>query len=100
MFPSVPRKPAQPKLSSDRARTLRNKKIMAAGYHPATGRLLLDGEVGRYTCADCVHCKRVARGWRDHWKCDTKRITRGAATDIRKSWPACVLFEELPQVDG
>lgn len=63
-----------------------------AGVHPATG-LSLRGEG---TCGECIHAVLVGHNSRDYWKCDLVRITRGAGTDIRLKWPACVKFEVKP----
>lgn len=76
----------QEKLSADRKRTLRQKADIAGGRHPVTKLPLL--EHGDHTCGDCGRLFENARGY---FKCDAN-ATSGAATDIRKSWPACTLW--------
>lgn len=66
--------------------TARHSAAIARGIHPLTGIGLANN--GK-TCGDCVH----AFAYRRYWKCDTRPITSGAATDIRVGWPACKAFE-------
>jgi hypothetical protein len=82
-----------PALSADARRTQRQRRHLAAGYHPATGVRLLDSEWG-YQCRDCDHAVRVDAGNRRYWKCLVSRLgaSRSAASDIRISWPACALL--------
>lgn len=44
-------------------------------------------------CGGCAHLVTVRAGgtW---FKCDLSRVTGGAGSDWRKSWPACGAFEE------
>lgn len=72
--------------SADRQRTARRKALLESGIHPATRIPLLGGEA---TCGDCVYSVRVAHNSRSYWKCVLVGVSRGAGTDIRKSWPAC-----------
>lgn len=87
--------------STDRRRTAQQKRLIVAGIHPATSRPLLDDhEAGPVTCGDCVHAHRYAWHNRSFWKCDLHRLgeSHSAASDIRKSWPACTLYE--PRTEG
>jgi hypothetical protein len=80
------------RLSADRRRTLANEALFAVGVHPATRRpLILVGA----TCETCVHSSREHGGARSYWKCAKHRLgmSRSSASDIRKSWPACALWE-------
>lgn len=44
------------------------------------------------TCGDCDH-KHARHFAKTYWKCDLVRMTHGAASDIRLSWPACSRFD-------
>ena len=74
-------------LSPDRKRTIRNNNMIAAGIHPAT-KMPLAGNGEK--CGTCVAAYKVNK-W---WKCGLVPLTFGPGTDIRKSWPACVKWEE------
>lgn len=74
-------------LGRDARRTIRNRATLAGGRHPVTGLQLLDPR-WEYSCADCAHLTANRPTNRTYWKCDLN-ATRGAATDLRKSWPAC-----------
>ncbi len=88
-FDSVPViVPVPPDASPQRRRTLKQRRALELGIHPATGAKLLEGES---TCGDCVHCTKPG----GFWKCDLIEITSGPATDIRRRWPACRLFEAV-----
>ena len=91
-----PERPPEPKMSADRRRTIRNRALLAAGIHPATGRPLVDD--GR-TCGDCPYSLRIDNGRRSWWKCRVHRLgpSHSAASDIRVSWPAC---ESIDQAGG
>ena len=62
-----------------------NNALIARGVHPATGFALANNGQG---CGSCAHIK----GQR-FFKCGLVRATAGAATDIRKGWPACIKWE-------
>lgn len=78
-------------LSAGARRTLRQRRQIAAGRHPATG-LRLRPEGG--TCGSCAHSARHHGGTRQYWKCGLVPHTFGPGTDIRVSWPACARWEE------
>lgn len=80
-----------PTLSPDARRTLRNRLMLARGEHPVTHRALANNG---HTCGDCAHHFVHSVGHTFH-KCDLN-ATRGPATDVRVSWPACVLWEAQP----
>ena len=65
------------------------QKIRGYAADPGSGP---EGE----TCGGCQHSIRQEYHTRTYWKCghDQGRISRSAATDIRKSSPACKLWEE------
>lgn len=91
--PEVIAQPANPDaLSPGRRRTLRQKRLLAAGRHPAT---LVALAADRGTCGECVHSHRHDHGNRAYWKCELHRLGESAseASDIRVSWPACIRFE-------
>jgi hypothetical protein len=96
--PTDPTPPPAPKLSPDRARTERNRRLLADGRHPITRMFLADGDhpAAGHTCGDCDHHFIHQVGHRYH-KCEL-RYTGGAATDLRVSWPACTLWQ--PEVDA
>lgn len=75
------------KLSAGRRLTIRNQTDLARGRHPATGRPLIDG----HRCGQCTHFVNSP----PYFKCDRHRLGRSssAASDIRKSWPACDLLQ-------
>lgn len=75
-------------LSADRRRTLRRQQALAAGVHPATGLTLLPTDLA-LTCGDCVFFARLDWHGRTYLKCTKAGVTHGAATDVRRSWPAC-----------
>lgn len=92
LFPVDPG-PESENLSADRRRTIRNNDLIARGIHPATGRTIAEGE--DEMCGTCAHAVRVGHNSRSYWKCSLAGVTRGAGTDIRVSWPACVSWKEL-----
>ncbi len=75
------------KLSPDRARTLRRRRMIEAGQHPVT-RIPLREPRGE-TCGSCAHIYKTGR-W---FKCDLVARTGGPGTDLRKSYPACQKWE-------
>lgn len=81
-------------LSRDRKRTIRNRDLLDRGIHPATRRpiIVFSEERGAWTCGDCAHhvAKRYAKTYH---KCLKAGITGGPGTDVRVSWPACVMFK-------
>lgn len=87
---SIP--PAEAGMSYGQRLTIQNRRLLEAGTHPATRRPLLIG-TGE-TCATCVH-HLVASQNRTYHKCDKHRLgaSSSEASDIRVSWPACVLYE-------
>lgn len=97
-------------LSADRRRTLRQAMDLEAGRHPLTGGKLHedaspvdDRKADGRRCGNCWFL--TARAWRDgsFLKCGhpgglgadeislagPSRVTRGAASDVRRWWPAC-----------
>ena len=78
------------KMSPDRRRTEQNRQYLKMGIHPITRRKLLEPE--DKTCGDCSH-HVVREAANRYHKCDFNQSS-GAGTDLRISWPACVLFEE------
>lgn len=84
--------------SATRRLTRRNAEKLAGGTHPATHRRLFIG-TGE-TCGDCVHANHYGHHNRSYWKCAKHRLgeSHSAASDIRKSWPACALYEPRPEV--
>ena len=81
-------------LSADAARTQRQRELLAAGEHPATGVAVTVGP--SLQCAGCVHLHRVHRGNTKAYKCDAHRLgmSHSSASDVRVSWPACNWYEQ------
>lgn len=90
LFDAGPATPAPLKVGEDAARTARRRALLAAGWHPTSGRRLRGGDE---VCGTCAHCVGFRRHTRTYWKCAEVAVTRGAATDVRLSWPACVAWE-------
>lgn len=73
--------------------TRRNNELLDGGTHPATRRPLFIG-----TGEQCGGCQ-FHHAYRYHnktfHKCEMHRLgeSHSAASDVRVSWPACVLFE-------
>lgn len=44
------------------------------------------------TCGDCLHILKLRHGTRYYFKCEIGHISHSASSDIRKSAPACHLF--------
>lgn len=44
----------------------------------------------------CATCKHLAGLKYSHtyWKCTLRKLSRSAATDHRKNWPACAKYEQ------
>lgn len=88
-----------PKLSADRARTLKAAATLAQGRHPLGGKLHADAapaddrKADGLRCRGCVHVVRQEYVAGDYLKCDAHLITRGPGTDLRLWWPACEGFE-------
>lgn len=80
-----------PTLSTGEKLTMKNRTLIANGYNPAS-RLELAGI--DETCGTCAH--HVVRRRNQIWhKCDL-RLTAGAGSDLRISWPACIKWEAKP----
>lgn len=98
------------KLSADRRRTIRQAQTIAAGRHPLGGRLheqaapADDRDAPGRRCGNCWYRRLTYTNGNRQWpKCfvdqenptDAQpypvslRLTRGAATDVRRWWPAC-----------
>ena len=88
-LPGIDPPPPVPNLSADQKRTQRRQELLDAGIHPRTGLPLAEnGE----TCGTCLH-HFVRHVGSDFHKCDLTPPTRGPATDVRVSWPACTGWE-------
>ncbi len=46
------------------------------------------------SCRACVHLLHLDYHAKTYIKCDLRKITHGAGSDHRLSWPACARFEE------
>lgn len=86
-----------PPRSKRRRQTYDAAQAFALGVHPATGEPLDRG----HTCGGCDHCYAIRHTGGTAWhKCGLHREgTRGAATDVRVSWPACSLYVPRPGAD-
>lgn len=99
LFPEPPRT-APPEvvddlagLSPDRRRTAKQRMAIEHGFHPLTGRPLLDSEWG-LTCGDCAKRFVIRHHNRSYAKCAVRGDTSCAASDCRKWWPACDMYED------
>jgi hypothetical protein len=106
--------PAQPKLSEQRRRTLRQEQAAANGVHPLalalrdpTIRVHPDAPRDRTgdgpRCGSCWYrravetngnrrwpkCTYGVENWTDQTRGRAPRVTHGAGTDVRRWWPAC-----------
>lgn len=92
LFDVAPDAVAQPvaRLSPDRRRTLRQRAQIAAGWHPLTGGRARP-DLGH--CGTCVHRVLEEHHGRTYPKCDVGPQSSGAATDVRRWWPACARWE-------
>ena len=52
------------------------------------------GPIGYY-CKDCINITFKTNGKKKYYKCGLVMPTNGAGTDIRKSRPACRLFNKI-----
>jgi len=111
---------ADPDLSPDRRRTLRQGEAIAAGRHPLTRGPLHPSSLGRYaskgdagmpfTCGSCRFREVLKYHNGSYPKClrdltygghdaasvtysDVKNVSHGASTDVRGWWPACTGYE-------
>lgn len=84
-------------MGHDARRTARRRERIAQGVHPVAPHMLAGNSK---TCGDCAHLilkdgPMLGAGRGKWWKC-TKLLHHGHGPDMRKSWPACTLFEERP----
>ena len=63
-----------------------HRKSVTAGRHPFGMALINNGE----TCGSCRNAYDNGGGY---WKCRHGRYLQGPATDLRKRWAACTLWE-------
>lgn len=97
LFPLPDPEPTYRELSPTARRTVRRQQLLEAGIHPAS-RLRVVPDSGE-RCATCVHLHlRHSPAGRRFWKCDLNPRhpwdSAGAATDVRRGWPACEAWEE------
>lgn len=60
------------------------------GLH--AGMLSAYGQARGHTCGECRHL--ITKVYANtYFKCSKSRVTGGAATDWRKRWAACALFQ-------
>jgi len=52
------------------------------------------GEEGKY-CKDCIFFIRKNFHDKTYFKCEKSRDSNCSASDIRASWDACALFQEM-----
>ncbi|TDD31667.1 hypothetical protein E1287_25745 [Actinomadura sp. KC06] len=105
-LPGVPTAPPQAEeLSADRRRTLRQAELLAAGRHPiglfVKRQVRLhpdaaphdDRKAEGLRCGGCRFLTVVGHHTRSYLKCGRVSLSHSAASDIRRSWPACERFE-------
>jgi hypothetical protein len=89
-IPEVERPEAEPGLSADRRRTLRQRAAIARGSHP-----LMGPPLAADPAAKCGNCRfRELFRWhnRTYPKCtvdDGVHVAHSAASDVRAWWPGC-----------
>ena len=91
--------------SQARARRLRDDFLIDLGYHPLS-RVVRAGlplhPDRTLTCGGCANLRRLTTDGGPRtppWKCwadSGVRVTAGDATTVRRSWPACTTYEEVP----
>lgn len=99
-------------MSADRRRNLRQAETIAAGGHPLNlvaapvyrhpftvdQTYTRDDSAGRnLTCGSCVFREVEQHNSRKYSKCQAgggRRVSSGAATDVRAWWPACTLWRQ------
>lgn len=64
------------------------------GLDPHQQMLTLYGQRRGFTCGKCKHLLSSGKN-EPYFKCSRFGITASAATDWRKKWPACGLFEDI-----
>lgn len=89
-------------LGKDARRTLRQKAMIDAGTHPATKCMLIEHdpsiELNAPTCGTCEYLTpKFSGGW-SGWKCTKAAAHGNDGPDIRKWWPACVLYSPKAEV--
>lgn len=82
--------PKQPldiaEISDQRKRTAIQHSRLDRDVHPLMGtRVVYDGS----KCGNCGHVFKKGK----FWKCALK-LTNGPATDVRKKWPGCSLWQQ------
>ena len=121
-FYVAPPESADPDLSPDQRRTLRQREDIAAGRHPLTRGPLHPFAVGAiarpdnpkgqpFTCGSCRFRELIRYHGKSWPKClrdghygnhpdpanmyleEMTNVSHGAATDVRAWWPACVGYE-------
>lgn len=66
----------------------------ARGIHPMTGQpLRTDGT----TCGTCTFLLERDGNTKTYFKCERSKPTGGPATDVRKKWPACALYDRATE---
>lgn len=93
------------KVSAGRRLAERQARDIRSGHHPLTGGPLHeqadrtahpgDPRSLLYRCGTCAHRVGVQsfESGKTYPKCDISKMSRGAATDVRSWWPACVRWE-------
>lgn len=89
-------------LTSEEIRQLKNPTRrdkdwakIAVGIHPFGP--AVRQPVGEKRCGDCKWAYPVDDFNKRFWKCHKRGYSRGEATDLRVSWPACEMFEDAPK---
>lgn len=95
-FPDPETEPVPAGLGKDAQRTLRQRKQIESGIHPATRLQLIEHdptiEPVAPTCGTCAYLwQKSARSW-SGWKCTAAAGATHDGPDMRKHWPACVLY--------
>src|SRR5882672_855954 len=87
--------PPPPAIANKAPWRVRHAANLAAGVHPLTLQpLKTDGT----TCGNCLHMVRLKYAG-TYSKCTKGPLTHGPATDCRKRWPACALYEPATEAD-
>jgi len=90
-------------LSADQRRTLRRRTrlehglhpVYPFGLHPDAPRVTTPFEPGDGPrCGSCAHVNFDRYHERRYLKCEVIGVTNGANTDMRRWWPACLVWVE------
>lgn len=89
LFDPGPPLPKPEPLSAERRRTARRRVLLEQGINPGSMRPFAGNNE---FCRTCKHLE-IHGNEKTYFKCGRVPVTAGPGTDIRVSWPACILWE-------